>query len=232
MNRTLGAARLHLVNPLLSLGIPWLVVLSSFAINLVVWGVTDAGGEPGGGSTGGLAALYLTVLIVFAQSITQLLPFAMGLSVTRRTFYLGTALVAVLESLAYGVVLTLLDAVETGTSGWGLGLHFWAPGRMDVGNPALQALVFAGPMLACCALGVASGVVLKRWGQLGLWTGIIALIFGTGGALALIGSLDAWRSVFDWFADTSMAVLAFGLPLAVAAVAGLLGFAGARRIVP
>ena len=29
MDRILGAARLHLVNPLMSLGIPWLVVLSS-----------------------------------------------------------------------------------------------------------------------------------------------------------------------------------------------------------
>ena len=112
MDRILGAARLHLVNPLMSLGVPWLVVLSSFAINLVVWGVTAAGDQPGGGSTGGLAALYLTVLIVFAQSITQLLPFAMGLSLTRRTFYLGTALVALVQSFGYGIVLTVLDAVE------------------------------------------------------------------------------------------------------------------------
>ena len=232
MDRILGAARLHLVNPPLTLGVPWLVVLSSFAINLVVWGVTDAGDQPGGGSTGGLGALYLTVLVVFAQSITQLLPFAMGLSLTRRTFYLGTALVAVVQSLVYGVVLAVLAAVESGTGGWGLRLHFWAPGRMDVGNPFLQVLVFAGPMLACSALGVASGVVIKRWGQPGLWTSVIALIFAAGGALALIGSLDAWQSVFDWFGDSSMAQLAFGIPVGVAAVAGSLGFAGARRIVP
>ena len=232
MNRTLGAARLHLVNPLLTLGIPWLVVLSSFAINLVVWRVTDASDQPGGGSTGGLAALYITVLVVFAQSITQLLPFAMGLSLTRRTFYLGTALVVAVQSVAYAAVLTALDAIENASSGWGLKLHFWAPGRMDVDNPLLQFLVFAGPMLACGFVGLAFGVVLKRWGQVGLWTTVVSLVFLTGGALALIGSMDAWDSVFDWLRDSSMAVLALAVPVAVAAATGLLGWAGARRIVP
>jgi hypothetical protein len=232
MNRIVGAARLHLVNPLLSLGVPWMVVLSSFAINLLVWGATDVGDQPGGASTGGLAALYLTALVVFAQSITQLLPFAMGLSLTRRTFYLGTALFAAAQSLAYGLVLTALSAIESATGGWGVGLSFWAPGRMDVGNPALQVLVFAGPMLACSALGIASGVLVKRWGPLGLWAGIVGLILATGAALALVGYLDAWRPVSDWFGETSMALLALAVPVAVAAVAGLLGFRGARRIVP
>ncbi|MEU2348441.1 hypothetical protein [Modestobacter sp. NPDC049651] len=232
MNRTLATARLHLVNPALSLGIPWFVAGSSFVINLLVWGLTAAGEQPGGGSTGGLAALYITVLIVFAQSITQLLPFAMGLSVTRRTFYLGTAVFAVVQSLLYGVVLTVLDAIENATGGWGLRLHFWAPGRMDVANPVLQFLVFAGPMLACCFLGLAFGVVLKRWGQVGLWTTFVGLAFLLGGALALIGYQGAWTSVFDWFRDTPMLVLAFAVPLAVAAVTGVLGWAGARRVVP
>ena len=34
MNRVLQAARLHLVHPLVILGIPWLVVGLSFAINV------------------------------------------------------------------------------------------------------------------------------------------------------------------------------------------------------
>jgi hypothetical protein len=124
MNRVLAAARLHLVNPLVALGVPWLIVASSFAINLPIWGLTDAGAQPGGGITRGLAALYITVLVVYVQAFTQLLPFATGLSLSRRTFYLGTAVVALAQSLAYGVALTVPDAVEHATGGWGVGLSF------------------------------------------------------------------------------------------------------------
>ena len=63
----------------------------SFAINLAIWHLTPAGAQDGG-FTGGVLALYITAMIVYVQAVTQLLPFAMGLSLSRRTFYLGTAL--------------------------------------------------------------------------------------------------------------------------------------------
>ena len=47
MNRVLGAARLQVMHPLVAVGIPWLVVGPSFAINLAVWGLGDLGDEPG-----------------------------------------------------------------------------------------------------------------------------------------------------------------------------------------
>ena len=165
MSRLLTAARMHLVNPLVMLGIPWLVVAISFAVNLAIFGLTPAGEEDAGGFTGGVASLYITVLIVFVQSVTQLLPFAMGLSLSRRTFYLGTALVAVVQSLGYGLVLAVLVAVEGATGGWGVDLSFWAPGGMDVDGFATQVLVSGGPMLAATFAGIGVGVVVKRWGR-------------------------------------------------------------------
>ncbi|SDF55807.1 hypothetical protein SAMN05660485_03631, partial [Blastococcus fimeti] len=75
MNRVLQAARLHLIHPLVILGIPWLVVGISFAINAAVWHLTPAG-EDDGGFTGGILALYITVLVVYVQAVTQLLPFS------------------------------------------------------------------------------------------------------------------------------------------------------------
>ena len=80
------------------LGIPWLVVVISFAINVAIWALADPAGEQDGGFTGGILALYITVLVVYVQAVTQLLPFAMGVSLSRRTFFLGDALVAVVQS--------------------------------------------------------------------------------------------------------------------------------------
>jgi len=77
-------------------------------------------------------------------ALTQLLSFAMSISITRRAYYLGMALVALVESLVYGVALTALAAVERVTDGWGVGVAFWAPGPTADLNPALQVLAYAG----------------------------------------------------------------------------------------
>lgn len=232
MNRVLGAARLHLVHPLAALGVPWAVVASSFAINLLVWGFTDAGQQPGGGITGGLGALYATALVVFVQSVTQLLPFAMGVGLSRRAFYLGSALFAAGLSLAYGIILTVLERLEAATGGWGVGLHFWAPGRFDVGNPFLQVLVFAGPMLFSAAVGIAIGVLFKRWGPTGLYSLAVASVLAIGLLLFAVTWRHGWDDLGHRLTSDSMALLAVGYPVLAAVVVGLLAFAGIRRVVP
>jgi hypothetical protein len=231
MNRVLRAARLHLVHPLVILGIPWLVVAISFAINVAIWRLTPAG-EQDGGFTGGVLALYVTVLVVYAQAVTQLLPFAMGISVSRRTFYLGTALVAVAQSLFYGIALSVLVAVENATGGWGSGLDYWAPGPFEVDDPVLQVLTSGAPMLAFAFVGVGIGIVHKRWGQAGTWGLIIGSMVVVGGLAILVSWLEAWGAIGAWFAGQSLVTLTVGLPTAIALIAAVVAFPGIRRVVP
>lgn len=231
MNRVLQAARLHLIHPLVILGIPWLVVSISFAINVAVWHLTPAG-EEDGGLTGGILALYITVLVVYVQAVTQLLPFSMGISLSGRTFYLGTALVAVVQALFYGVAIAALVALENATDGWGAGMQYWAPGIFEVDNFFLQVLASGAPMLAFMSVGIGIGIVHKRWGQAGTWGLIIASMVLFGGLALLVTWLEAWQSVGDWFADQSTATLTIGLPAALAAAVALVAFPGIRRVVP
>jgi hypothetical protein len=233
MNRVLAAARMQLVHPALTFGIPWAIVASSFAINLAIWGMGDVADKtPGDGSTGGLASLYITVLIVFIQAVTQMFPFALGLSLSRRDFYLGTAAAAGVQAVGYGLALTLLTAIEKATDGWGMRLHFWAPGALDVGNPALQFIVFTVPMVACAFMGMAIGVVFKRWGAPGLYVLTLATLLG-GGLLAVWATWQrAWGDVFSWFGDRSVPSLTIALPAVLALVLAALTFLGIRRAVP
>src|SRR3954471_13655703 len=225
MNRIVAAARLHLVHPLVALGVPWLVVASSFAINWLIWKLADIPDVAGSSNfTGGVAALYITVMIVYVQGVTQLLPFAMGLSLSRRTFYLGTAVMGLAQALAYGVVLAILTEIEHATGGWGVDLSFWAPGGMDVHNFFLQIAVSGAPMLAFIAAGIGLGVLYKRWGQNGVWGLSVGGILVLGGIGVLITWLGTWRSVGQWFADQSVSTLAVGLPLALTAVLAVLAF--------
>ena len=233
MNRAVAAARMQLVHPLLTFGIPWAIVLSSFAINLAIWGFGDVAAQSSGnGSTGGLASLYITVLVVFIQAVTQMFPFALGLSLSRRDFYLGTALTAGFQAVGYAVVLTILTAIEGASDGWGMGLHFWAPGVLDVDNVALQFVVFAVPMVACAFIGIAIGVVFKRWGAPGLYVLALTTLIG-GGLLAVWASWQtAWGDVIDWLGDRSVYSLTLGFPAALAVALAALTFLGLRRAVP
>ncbi|TFV87125.1 hypothetical protein [Blastococcus sp. CT_GayMR16] len=231
MNRVLQAARLHFVHPLVSLAMPWVIVGLSFTINLAVWHLTPAG-EQDGGFTGGILALYITLLIGYLQAVTQLLPFGMGMGLSRRAFYAGTALVAVVEALIYGVGISALTSVEDATGGWGAQMSFWAPGPLDVDNPALQVLVSGAPVLAFAFAGIACGVVSKRWGPSGVWILSIASTVVLGGLGILLTWADAWPAIGRWFADQSVTTLALGLPVAFAAVIAAASFAVLRRVVP
>jgi hypothetical protein len=153
-------------------------------------------------------------------------------SLSRRTFHLGTALMAAGLSLVHGIVLTVLKAIEHATGGWGVRLPFWAPGRMDVDNPALQIAVYAAPMLPAAPIGTGLGVLYRRWGTTGVWAPVLASLLTTGGLVVLTTWLEAWRSVGRFLVDSPMALLAIGIPLAAAAVLGLIGYAGVRRVVP
>ncbi|MGY1833446.1 hypothetical protein ACI8AA_23775 [Geodermatophilus sp. SYSU D01180] len=232
MDRTFAAARLHLVNPLQIIGIPWGIALLSFAINLPIWALTGAGDRPGGGITGGVLSLYIAVLVVFVPSVTQLLPFSMGMSLSRRTFHRGTAVVAVGSALVYGVVLATLVAVEDATGGWGVRLNSWAPGKLDVDNWALQVVVSGAPMLAAAFLGVAFGVVMKRWGQLGRWSLLVGGLLRFGGLAILVSWQRARGDLGTWLTEQSMVTLAVLVPAALGVIAAALSFAGLRRIVP
>jgi len=232
MNRVLAAARIQVVHPAVIFGIPWLVVGISFAINVAIWAVAGLGDEPEAGFTGGVLALYVTVCVVFVQAVTQLLPFAMGVSLSRRTYWLGVALVGVLSALGYGIAIAALDAIGDATDGWGVGLTFWAPEPMQADNFFLQVLVSGVPMLAFIFSGIGIGVVVKRWGPNGVWGLAILAVLLFGALSVLITALEAWPEVGGWLAAQSLLTLSVGLPLVIGVVVAGLSFVGIRRVVP
>ena len=232
MNRVLAAARIQVVHPLMIFGIPWLVVGISFAINWAIWGLAGLRDEPGAGFTGGVLALYITVAVVFVQAVTQLLPFAMGISLSRRAYWLGIALVGGLTALGYGIAIAALSAIGDATDGWGVGLSFWAPLPVNVDNFFLQVLVSGVPMLGFIFAGIGIGVVFKRWGSNGLWALAILAVLLSGGLSVLVTAMNGWRDIWNWLVDQSLVTLSVGVPLAIALAVAALSFAGIRRVVP
>ncbi|KKK04713.1 hypothetical protein [Micromonospora sp. HK10] len=228
MTRILDVARMHTVAWLGQLAWPWAIMGISLGTNLLIFASIDDA-APGKNTTGGLASLYIVCAIVAAASITQVFPFALGMGVTRRTFYLATTLVNVVQAVAYGVLLYLLNLLEGGTNGFGIQLRFFRVPYVDVSNGLLQIAVYAVPFLFLNFLAIFVAVWYVRFGTNGLFaTGAVAILV-SGLLIALITWQGWFGDIWQWLSSQHQASLLVGWPALLAAAAGLGGMAAIRR---
>lgn len=223
--------RIHALNRVQLVGWPWLILTLAFVVNLAVFTAIGPTGRPDN-VTGAIVSIYFAVAAAHLQSITQLFPFALGISVSRRAFYVGTLAVVCLQALVFGLALTLLCQVETLTGGWGLRLRFFGAGVLAQPDFFAQWAAYTVPFLAIAAVFVVGGVVFKRWGQPGIWVAS----FGTGLLVAAASTLITvqrwWPAVGQFLAGRSALGLIAGYPLVLAAAFGVLGYLLIRRATP
>jgi hypothetical protein len=232
MNQVLPVVRLQLVSWRFGIGMPVGILVLVLALNLALFASLGDTVPAAGRTSGGILSIYIAFGVGFLQIMTQLFTFALGLSVTRRAFYAGVALLVTVESLDFGALLLVLNLVERATGGWGVGLQFFALGFLTVANPVLQWLIFAVPFLVFAAVGVFVGVVFKRWGQPGVYAVCIAAAVGLAALAVVITWRGWWFAVGSWFADQPVPALFAGYPLALVLLLGGAGWLAVRRATP
>lgn len=207
-------------------------MLSALVVNFLIFGLLRARGigPDEAAFTGGLLSLYATVALLFIQAMNGQLTFALGFSLTRRTYLLGTAVFAVGLALASAVGLYLLRLIEEATGGWGLKLEFFAIGGWDTGDPVTQIIGYAAPMVALSAIAAWIGGVYARWGSIGTYVVLVLTAVLAAVLVVIVTYAEAWAAVGDWFVDQPMAALLAGYPWIVAAVFGGATYAVVRRV--
>ena len=132
MRTSVNVARYHLIRPTIYLGMPWAIIAFSFAVNLAIFrlyrgqrGVSATATGDHAPYTGAVSTIYIFFFIMGLITVGQSLPFALALGVSRRSYYAGTALLAVTLAVADGLVLAVLQAIERATDGWGGRMHFF-----------------------------------------------------------------------------------------------------------
>jgi hypothetical protein len=219
MNDVVMAARIQLLTWKTVFGMPWAVVATSFVVNLVIF--TTATVDPAHRTTGGLASLYATMMFINLVTMTQIFPFTVALSVTRRAFVAATVLLMAAQSLLNGVLLTVLRFVESGTNGWNLRMHFFNLGYVRQDDPLTQVLVFAVPLFMLSLVCAAIGSVYQRWGVPGLWGTAIGAIVTAGLTIVVIAAFHWANALGSFFTgQPALAMLAL-YPLVPAALLGL-----------
>ncbi|CUU55142.1 hypothetical protein Ga0074812_104223 [Parafrankia irregularis] len=219
-----NVGRYHLTQQPFYLTLPWALTVFSLFINLIISTVT-----PTSIHTGGLATLYIWMFVGGLLATHRSLPFGLALGLSRRSYYLGTAGLAVALSAADAVALTALYALEGASGGWWVDLHFFRISYLLDGPWYLTWLTSFVGLGLLFVYGMWFGIVYRRWNVTGL-----AAFIASQGALLLVGVLlaawaDAWAAIGRFFTDLSSGGLT-GV-LAVATVALFVGgFTTMRRV--
>ena len=226
MKTLVNVARYHLVDRMMYLAVPWAILAFSFLINVAI--AVMAPRPAGGIYSGGVVTIYVFLLIAGVLSMTRELPFGLMLGVSRRSYYLGTALLVLALGIAYGLALTALQALERASGGWGLSLHYFqVPLIMD--GPWYQTWVTSFVLLVLFFLyGMWYGLVYRRWNLFGLLTFAAAQVLVAVAVAALVTLTHSWTA-FGHFFTTVQAPARIGVLAALSIVLGFGGFGTIRR---
>ena len=224
MSTLVKVARYHLVQPYQYLVVTWGILALSFAVSIAIYAM-----HPGGASaapvnvhyTGALSSFFIFFFVLGLQSIGRSLPFGLALGVSRRSYYLGTALLAVVMACADGLVLAALQAVERATGGWGVHLGFFRVAYLLAGPWYLTWLTSFVGLSLLYVYGMWFGIVYRRWSLIGTLAFITAQVAVLLAAAGIVTAAHGWAGVGHFFTGLSAAGLT-GL-LAVLAVALLAG---------
>lgn len=237
-SRIVNAARIHAANPWGTLVLPWLIYAAIFALTLAIWGLItmSAGGidklEPDAFMyNGGGTWVLFYMMVVAIQAMNQTFKFALGLCVTRREYYLGTALYFLFLSVLYTTGITLLGIIEKATDGWGFNGSFFVPFWMQEASFGERWIAWFGLFTVFFFLGAAVATVFVRWGSNGLIVFFVTLSVAILAAVYVIVRFDLGSELGAWFTSRSIVELA-GVGLLASAVAGGIGFLLMRRATP
>jgi hypothetical protein len=230
--------RLHFANPWTTITLPWIILGVIFVANLAIWLIiytaTGAGDRAdfakGAQYSGSSFYIFVYMLVVAIQAINITFPFALGYGVTRRDYYLGTALNFVILAAIYSVGMTVLGVIERLTKGWGIGGHMFTAAYF--GDNWLQNLyIFFVGLLFFFFVGSLFGAVFVRWKG----TGVTFLFIGLGalgiGILALSAFTNSWSAIGSFF-DAAGLVGTLSWSLVLTAAAGVAAFFVLRRATP
>ncbi|WP_062135479.1 hypothetical protein [Demequina aestuarii] len=236
--RAWSVVRMHVANPVPTLVFPWVITLAIFGINVAIWSmvVSAAGGVENLEAdafqyNGGISWIVVFMMITAVQAMNQAFRFALGFSVTRHDFFIGSASYFVLLSLVYSAGLTVIAGVERATDGWGLRAAFFAPWGLVDQPLGTVGLVYLAALLLAFFLGAAVASVWVRWKTYGLYSFFLGVAVVVVGGLWVVTTTNSWADLWSFLTSTSPAALA-GWTAPVTVLCGVIGYLFMRRATP
>ncbi|MFC5528654.1 hypothetical protein [Cohnella yongneupensis] len=210
-NRITGVIRIYLKDRWGWTYLPWIILLSSFVVNFSIAAVSDVPI-----TTGGLASIYIYLLVAGILGVAQTFPFAIGFTVRRKDYVIGTLATMSLLSAIFSAMLVLLANIEGGTGGWGVDLTFFNLDYLNDGGVFARLWVNFGFMLHLYVLGYLFGSIYRKFGRTGMFALFVALSLLLTVASFLVTYYDGWDNIGNWINDhpsTAAELSTYLLPL-------------------
>jgi hypothetical protein len=201
-HRLWTVTKLHFTNRFSMIALPWMIIGFVWLVNMVIWiSIFFSTGEQLTGTEWSGSTMYIYVYfgIAAVQAMNLTFRFAVGMSATRRDYYLGTFAAFALQGLLFTAVCTLLSYVEDWTGGYGMNAHMFSNVYFGAGPLWQRLFVTFAAFMVCFTLGALAGSVFVRWRANGLYAlgaVVVLLIVGFVAATTLTAS---WPAVADWF---------------------------------
>lgn len=224
MNHTVGMLKMHFKDKWLWLFMPWLILLSSFFVNVIIAFFIE---EPM--YTGGLASIFIYMLIIGSVVLVQTFPFALGFSQRRTDYFIGTSFMAIIISAVFSLLLFLLSITEGNlTGGWGLELYFFHLPYLNDGTGFEQLWMYFVSILHMFYSGFIISSIFRRFGRNGLiiFAAVIFILISV--CTLLITYNQWWGHIISWITDhTAFELALWTMPLTILYI--LLSFWMLRR---
>ncbi|NLU81503.1 ABC transporter permease [Rhodococcus sp. HNM0569] len=228
ITRLWNVARVHTVAWPLLLGWPAGVLLVSFLIPFAIFAIIgDTGNDFN--FTGSVSSVFGVSLAFYLAAMTQTFPFALGLSVTRRDYFVATLGVAATQTVTFAVALQGLAVLERNTDGFGVHMRMFDIPGIFTSNFLVQFATYVAFLALVAALGLAIGAVHLRWRVTGLYTVAVAALLALGAAALVITWQRWWPAIGSWFVDVPRVVPMVALPAGLTVVAVAAAWATLRR---
>jgi len=238
MSRITSVVRLHLTNPWTAIILPWMIMGFILLANIAIWAIILGAAAPedradireGLGYSGSTTYFFVYIMVLAVQAISVTFPFALGYGVTRRDYYLGTALTFVGLSAMFSVGLTILSVIEEATGGWGLGGRMFTTFYYGDTWPQRLFIYFAA-FLIFFFVGMSAASIWVRWRANGLIAYFVGLAVVLVGGAALLTVTNTWPAFGSFFATAGF-LGSWAWSLVITAIAAVGGYLVLRRATP
>jgi len=200
MNRTMSVLRMHARDKVMWVYVPIFILCINFAVNLLI-SFLPIDSTPI--YTGGIVQLYVYMFVMGIITLPQSFPLALGLSVSRRNYFLGTTGIIILVSTALAFLLCITAQIEQQTDYWGGNLHFFTIPYLNDGTVFEQFCIYFILMINLYFVGLVISSVHRRYGNIGLFVlfTCFALVLGIGGFAFYY--YQWWITLIDWLNHVS-----------------------------
>ncbi|MEH7115348.1 hypothetical protein V7124_23770 [Neobacillus niacini] len=191
--------------------IPNLILFSVFLLNFII--SLFIPGDEEFYSGGGFSYIIVYMLVLGILVVTQTFPYAIGMSIRRTDYFLGTVVMAVVTNILYAILLVILSAIENATNGWGDQFHYFHLPYLNDGTLLEQFTIYIILFINFFFLGFLISSLVRRFGGKGVLIAAISSILVSSAIVLFVTYYGAWMDIFQWFASHTAIEIAYGLIL-------------------